>query len=61
MNYHTDTVNFFFWGGGGSAYWGEVFISKILLSGGTLFRERHLSESGRSLDHLQYASEQFEA
>ena len=58
MNYHTDTVNFFW---GGSAYWGEVLISKILLSGGTLFRERHLSESGRSLDHLRYASEQFEA
>ena len=47
MNYHTDTVNFFFWGG--------ALISKVLVFGRAFFREGRLSESGRSLDHLRYS------
>ena len=29
MNYRTDIVNSFFFGGGG-AYWGEAFIREVL-------------------------------
>ena len=44
MSYHTDIVTF-----------KGALISKILIFGGALFREGRLSESGCSLDHLQYA------
>ena len=48
MNYGTDIINPY-----GGTYWGGALISKILVFEGALFREGHLLEGGRSLDHLQ--------
>ena len=47
MNYHTDIVNFFFGGGRVPIREGRLFRKSYFLEG-------RLSDSGRSLDQLQY-------